>query len=315
LDARALLHAPRRPDRPIGRLFCHVCQSRATRPALTVCPLIPPASAASLAAPQRGKAHNAVETALARAAESGGTLTLQPRKRGAAAMAAAAGGSSDGEEDPELAAALAASLEHYQSSQGGGGGGSGEAGGGGDGAGPSGSGRDVAGGGGGAAGTELAAAVAAGPGDFGGFDGGFEDDDPELAAALAASLEEYGRDQQQGQAEGAGGPSAAAAGAEVPADTAAAPAVAIPDEPEEGMAGALTVGLRLRDGKVVTRRWRATDTVAQLRAFAALQLGGGGGGSGGGVLLATSFPRRVLGEDGAALAAAGVEDRSVLTVT
>jgi hypothetical protein len=252
----------------------------------------------TFAAPQRGKAQNAVETALARAAASGGALTLQPRKRAADAMDGAGGGGSGSgnEEDPELAAALAASLEQFHASQPGGIGG--------DGAGPSGSGAAVAAGGGAA----RDSAGAAGGGLAGGGSGGFEDDDPELAAALAASMEDYSRSQGQGSAqEGGAADEQQAAAAAAPA----APPVSIPNEPETGAPGALTVGLRLADGSVVTRRWRGTDTVGELRAFAAAQLGGGSSS----VQLATQFPRRVLADDAAGLAAAGVEDRSVLTVT
>ncbi|KAI8474043.1 MAG: Josephin-domain-containing protein [Monoraphidium minutum] len=250
---------------------------------------------------QRGKANNAIETALARAAEQGGALTLQPRKRPADAMAGGAGAGTSGgggfaDEDPELAAALAASLQDAGGgSQGGGGGGGGYGG---------------YGGGGGGGGAE-------------------DDEDFELAAALAASME--GQSGGGGGGGGAGrsgaglsgaGPSSAGAaarqqqeggGGAAPAAAAAAPAAAagvdVPDEPEEGAAGALTVALRLPGG-VVSRRWRSGDTVAQLRAYAAAQLGCGGG-----VVLCAQFPRRVLSDDAATLAGAGVEDRSVLTVS
>lgn len=250
---------------------------------------------------QRGKAHNAVETVLARAVQQGGMLTLQPRKRGAAAMDSFGAGAIvvDGDEDPELAAALAASLEDHTAAHG-------------SAAGPSHGGCSGTALGAGASTSGSGAAFGAvgrpGGGSYG------EEEDPEMAAALAASWEEHHAEGVAAAAVAgeaatgkAGASEAAAAG------DGAEEKVQVPDEPEEGLAGVLMVGLRLRDGRVVTRRWRATDTVDQLRAFASLQLNGGGGG--GGVVLSTQFPRRVLEGGAVALADAGVEDRSVVTVS
>ncbi|KIY96965.1 Ataxin-3 [Monoraphidium neglectum] len=271
---------------------------------------------------QRGKAHNAIETALSRAAQQGGTLTLQPRKRAADAMLGGAGGeggSGGADEDPELAAALAASLaDHMAASQGGasGSGGTGRRG--------SGS-QGFNGDGGLAVGVGVGGGAGAGSLGRGGSGGVEDDEDYDLAAALAASMEDqqaHGGGGGDGT-DGAGTAAAAAAVEGAPSQSAAGaaePVVAVPDEPEEGAVGVLTIALRLHD-RVVTRRWRATDTVDQLRAFAALQLGataprgGLAGGGGSQVALSTQFPRRTLEDGAAALGDAGVEDRSLLNVS
>jgi hypothetical protein len=130
--------------------------------------------------------------------------------------------------------------------------------------------------------------------------------------ALAASMADV-----QQQAPGAATPPAAlaAGGADPAASQRADPEppllrlVDVPEEPPESAEGCLAVALRLPDGQRVSRRFLAAATVGQLAAYAAQQAGGRR------VAVAAQFPKRTLSDMDATLAAAGVEDRSMLTVT
>lgn len=145
---------------------------------------------------------------------------------------------------------------------------------------------------------------------------GGDDEDPELAAAIAASL------QQEAQ------PAAEPAGAEQPAEmaaataagveqqtTAAAPVQRLPElaaEPEAGEEGAIEVAVRLPGGGRASRRFLAAqDTVGHLAAFAAAQ---GADVAGRRCQLAAGFPRRLLTDWNASLAAAGVGHKELVTV-
>lgn len=158
--------------------------------------------------------------------KAGTTMQLRPRGP------ITAGTAGDDEDDPGLAAALAASLADAGSLQ----------------AGPShGQKRTHSAGGGG---WEEAEA--------------FEDEDPELATALAASME-------------ACTPSSAPAeqqAQQAPEQPRLATDPAFPElgnEPPVGAPGALELGLRLPNGQRATRRFEAGQTVGHLAAFAAQQ--------------------------------------------
>jgi hypothetical protein len=113
------------------------------------------------------------------------------------------------------------------------------------------------------------------------------EDDPELAAALAMSLEEAQAGSQQ-QQQGSGerqerfqqSPSLAdqqqspAPGVPAsPPPPAVAAAAAVPEEPEEGAEGVLSLAVRLPSGQRLMRRFRQEDTVGGVKAWAAQQLG------------------------------------------
>ncbi|KAF8068390.1 Ataxin-3-like protein [Scenedesmus sp. PABB004] len=253
----------------------------------------------------QGRARNAMEAALDRAEAGGGAIALRTsaNKRSAAFAL-------DGEEDdPELAAALAASMQDHP------------------GGGASSSGglsyaavaRQAAAGGGGAGGG--------GAGGGGGLgSGGFEDDDPELAAALAASLEEHHaasqqqqeqpeqeREQQQQQQEQQQREQQQQQQQQQEEERQAA-AVEVPDEPDEGAEGAVSLAFRLPSGDRLSRRFRRGETVAVAAAWVCRELvASGQARPGQRVELSTSFPKRAL-PPGDELGAAGVEDRSVLGV-
>jgi Ataxin-3 len=165
---------------------------------------------------------------------------------------------------------------------------------------------------------ELAAAIAAslqeeGAGGSGaeraetgyGAGGGSDDDENiELAAAIAASMEQH-------TAADAAEP-ASVAPAAVEASSSLPPAPALPElgpEPEEGD-GTVELALRLPDGQRRSRRFRrAEDTVGHVAAFAAAC----------GIdvarhCLAMAFPRRVLDDFSRTLASVGVGGKEVLTV-
>jgi hypothetical protein len=135
-----------------------------------------------------------------------------------------------------------------------------------------------------------------------GGDFGFEDDDPELAAALAASLEEHQQSQQQQEQQ------------QEEQQQEQQAAVEVPGEPEEGADGVVTVAFRLPSGGRLSRRFSSKDSVVVLQAWVAQQLlQGGEMKKGQGVVLSTQFPKKQLLPD-QELCAAGVEDRSMLSV-
>ncbi|KAG2441276.1 hypothetical protein HYH02_010117 [Chlamydomonas schloesseri] len=227
---------------------------------------------------KRGRVANALETALARAGEQGGSLQLRTR----GTPAAAAGGNDD--EDADLAAAIAASLQ--------GGAAAGAA----AGAGPGPGSQAVAAVSGGLGGSGFgAAAVGGGDAGFGHGLGEFEDEDPELAMAIAASL----ADQPAGAAgagpaagaDGRPGVAAAAGGAAQPPPPEPEPLVVeLPPEPEEGAEGAIELAFRLPSGGRVSRRFLASQPAACLATYLAQQLGVAPGR----VAVATQFPRKEL---------------------
>lgn len=250
-------------------------------------------------------------------------------------------------DDPELARALAASMADIDAPRGGrsggnGGGGWGRAAGG---AWPAGGGQGQ-----GDEDAELAAAIAASLADHSGhsgaagqqqqqqqqggsgstaagqpqqqprrvsFDlpGSGDEMDPELAAAIAASMEQPTAGTIPAAAAAQQGAAAAAADAST-APAAAAAAEAQPElpelgpEPEAGSESAMEVGLRLPTGGRASRRFdREGATVGHLAAFAAQQ-----GVAMGRHQLALSFPRRVLSDWGQNLAAAGVVHKDLVSV-
>ncbi|KAG2423851.1 hypothetical protein HXX76_015011 [Chlamydomonas incerta] len=223
---------------------------------------------------KRGRVTNALETALARAGEQGGSLQL--RTRGAPAAAAAGGGDDD---DADLAAAIAASL--HQSGAAGAGPGPGSL-------------AAAAGGGGGPAGPGLGAP--AGDAALGHGHGleEFEDEDPELAMAIAASLADQAgpAGAAAGEAHAGAGPGTAAAGgsggqAALEPET---PAVELLPEPEEGAEGAIELAFRLPSGGRCSRRFLTSQPAACVAAYLAPQLGVPPGR----VVVATQFPRKEL---------------------
>jgi hypothetical protein len=202
-------------------------------------------------------------------------------------------------EDPELAAAIAASLQ------------------------------DAGAGARGPAGPSYAAiaaaAAAGGPGQHptgppsvdGSWQmvGGEDEEDPELAQALALSMEEAQRAagsqpqtqgtpppggsssrqatpaaEQQQQADASSG-----AGA-TPPPPPAAPLVAVPEEPPEGGEGVLSLALRLPSGLRCTRRFLVQHTVGEVAAYAAQEAGLLGSHR---VSLSTAFPVQVRWPGGA----------------
>ncbi|KAF6259414.1 ataxin-3 [Scenedesmus sp. NREL 46B-D3] len=243
---------------------------------------------------QMGRARNAMEDAFARAAAGGGAILLRSaNKRPAAAQP-------EEDEDSDLAAAIAASMQDYSVG----------------GAGPSNANTSSGGAGPSQAAAAHQAADAAaddvglaqqfGVADAGaaGGDFGFEDDDPELAAALAASLEDHQQSQQQqGQQDH-----------HEQEQQEQQAAVQIPEEPAEGAEGGFTIAFRLPSGGRLSRRFNSSDCVAVLQAWVAQQLlQGGEMRQGQAVVLSTQFPKKQLQAE-QELCAAGVEDRSMLSV-
>lgn len=139
--------------------------------------------------------------------------------------------------------------------------------------------------------------------------------DPELAAAIAASMEQPATGNAPATAAAQQGAAAAAA------DTSTAPAAAdaaaeaqpelpeLGEEPEAGSESAMEVALRLPTGRVSRRFDRESATVGHLAAFAAQQ-----GVAMGRHQLALSFPRRVLSDWGQSLVAAGVVHKDLVSV-
>ena len=168
------------------------------------------------------------------------------------------------------------------------------------------------------------------------------DEEADLAAAIAASLadqdggqpvqqarqepqeqqqQQQQQQQQPGEAEGEAPQQPAqpaAAGQQQQEQAAAAPPPAMPAlqlpelgaEPDVGVAGAVEVALRLPGGARVSRRFSAgSDTVGHLAAFAAAQ-----GTDVAGCQLAAGFPRKVLEDWSASLAAAGVGHKELVSL-
>jgi hypothetical protein len=93
-------------------------------------------------------------------------------------------------------------------------------------------------------------------------------------------------------------------------------AVEIPEEPAEGSEGVLTVAFRLPSGSRLSRRFSTSDSVAVMAAYAVQQMAANGElPKGKRVVLSTQFPKKILEDGEQQLEAAGVEDRSILTVT
>jgi ataxin-3 len=209
------------------------------------------------------------------------------------------------DEEADLAAAIAASMQDYSAGA----------------AGPSNANPSSSAGGAGSSYAAVARQAAdAAAGDVGlaqqfgvadtgavGGDFGFEDEDPELAAALAASLEEHQQSQQQSQQD-----------QQHQQQHERQAAVEVPEEPAEGVDGAVTVAFRLPSGGRLSRRFSSRDSVAVLQAWVAQQLLQGGTTThrmrqGQKVVLSTQFPKKQLQPE-QELSAAGVEDRSMLSV-
>lgn len=89
----------------------------------------------------------------------------------------------------------------------------------------------------------------------------------------------------------------------------------VPEEPAEGTEGVLTVAFRLPSGSRLSRRFSKADSVAVLAAYVEQQMRASGELAGTrGVVLSTQFPKKALQELDQSLEAAGIEDRSILTV-
>jgi FAS-associated factor 2 len=92
--------------------------------------------------------------------------------------------------------------------------------------------------------------------------------------------------------------------------------VKVPEEPAEGAEGVLTVAFRLPSGLRLSRRFSKADSVAVLAAYVGQQMQASGEVTARQrVVLSTQFPKKVLQEVEQQLDAAGIEDRSILTVT
>jgi len=260
---------------------------------------------------QRGRVSNALEEALSRAQAQGGTLQLRS-KRSRLQDAALV----NDDEDADLAAAIAASLADQP-----GGSGSGR-----DGAGPSGAGPStsaapapsasmfpdlgLSGGDPPLQRTSSTEATVQSSGELGlpeGLDYD-EDEDPELAMAIAASLADSAAG---GQAHWGGEVSSAARGAPAAAAAAAQEGEVLEEEPDAGP-GVVELAFRLPGGQRSSRRFHVTDTTAALHRY--LRLGVGLRGSP--LSVSTQFPRKdLLPSATTTLAEAGVSDPQVLVVT
>ncbi|GFR48751.1 hypothetical protein Agub_g10709 [Astrephomene gubernaculifera] len=244
---------------------------------------------------KRGRVAHALEGALARAEQQGGRMTLRSRGEPAGGGGGAAAGTShdrrpiglagsdsegDGDDDDaDLAAAIAASLQHHQHHKQ----------------------QDAAQ----APNDSVVSQQQVSqqqpqgawqqlPGGMEYEEGGFEDD-PELAAAIAASLADAAGGPAAAQVgsgsggEGAGrekqqeGNPAAAGGVSEPT------AVQLDPEPEEGE-GVIEVAFRLPSGSRTARRFRLSSPSGQLFAFLAPQLGTAPTG----LALSTTFPKKEL---------------------
>lgn len=90
----------------------------------------------------------------------------------------------------------------------------------------------------------------------------------------------------------------------------------MPEEPAEGAEGILTVAFRLPSGSRLSRRFHKADSVAVLAAYTTQQMSASGElAARQRVMLSTQFPRKVLEDADQQIDAAGVQDRSILTVT
>lgn len=91
--------------------------------------------------------------------------------------------------------------------------------------------------------------------------------------------------------------------------------IQVPAEPAEGAEGVLTVAFRLPSGSRLSRRFNKADSVAVAAAYVAQQMAASGElAAGKRVVLSTQFPKKVLQDVEQQLDAAGIEDRSILTV-
>jgi FAS-associated factor 2 len=92
--------------------------------------------------------------------------------------------------------------------------------------------------------------------------------------------------------------------------------VEVPEEPAEGADGVLTIAFRLPSGSRLSRRFHKADSVAVLAAYTTQQMSASGElAARQRVVLSTQFPKKVLEDAEQLLDAAGVEDRSILTVS
>ena len=89
----------------------------------------------------------------------------------------------------------------------------------------------------------------------------------------------------------------------------------VPDEPAEGVPGAITVAFRLPSGGRLSRRFDSSGTVASMQAFVLQQLvARGEARQHQRVVLSMQFPTKVLDTADSQIDAAGVHDRSMLSV-
>ena len=130
--------------------------------------------------------------------------------------------------------------------------------------------------------------------------GGGEDD--ELARAIAASMED--ERPRAKRHESVAGRATLAAPAAAPAS-----ASAVPTEPAEGAQGGVLLALRLPDGLRVKRRFLCSEPLSSVRAFLSSM-----GVAMEGHVLATGFPPAVLADERASLAELGLVSQSSLNV-
>lgn len=137
-------------------------------------------------------------------------------------------------------------------------------------------------------------------------------EDPELAAAIAASFSPQAgacEPEQQQQGEQPQAPARQQGGEEQAAAALAAQLPELPAEPEAGGEGVVEVAVRLPGGCRASRRFSAVHTVGHLAAFAASQ-----GADMAACQLALQFPRRVLSDWGQSLGAAAVGDKQLVAL-
>lgn len=131
----------------------------------------------------------------------------------------------------------------------------------------------------------------------------YDDEDPELAAALAASLEEHNQQQQPEDLQ------------QQDTSQLQQQLLEVPEEPAEGADGVLTLAFRLPSGARLSRRFSKADSVAVVQSYVMQML------SSSGELkprqqvhLSTQFPTKILDQVDQSLEAASLEDRSMLSV-
>lgn len=143
---------------------------------------------------------------------------------------------------------------------------------------------------------------------------GDEDDDDDLRAAIAASLAVGASSQPSAGLDDSSQPplinisSDGDGGVPPPPPGPSLPALG--EEPPAGAEGVLEVGLRLSTGERRSRRFAGTDTVGHLASFAVAT----GADVARGFVLATAFPRRLLGAWEQTLVEAGVGHKEVVVV-